>query len=835
MLQHDRQSTFGLVLQARREFHENLPSSISSIQVCQNAIDGVDLPRTEGVYDRTSVTAQRLLGIFVFLTLVGVVHAQTGTGLISGTISDPSKAVVTGANVVALEVHTQSVRRATANADGIYSFSQLQPGDYEISIDAAGFGPFVARVQVSVGARITVDAALSVGTAQTNATVVAEGGVQVETQTPMLSDVINGQQITQLPTLTRNPYDLVLLAGNISPGDPFGRGVGVAINGQRATSTNIMLDGGENTNAYLTFVGQAVPLDSVKEFRISQSTFTAEYGRASGGMVDVETRSGTNDFHGSLYEFNRVSKLAANTYDNSARGFPRGVFTRNQFGYALGGPILKDRLFFFQSTEWTRVRSEQTVFTLVPTPEYIAASAPATQAYFTKFGGSGDPVNGPILPRRRHRRWNPAESGRAFRSASVECAGSWPGSIHQCQGRGRWRTLRTLTASGRTLGFQCQRENENLRSVRPREEICSARVSFSSPYPGYDEPFTSLSKNALAGLTHVFSPTLVSLTKFGFNRLDQQFPLGTAPAGPVLFFRTISTCSGSARRCRATHSPRKGITQYGWQISQDLTWTRGKHLLRLGGEFLNFRHVVTGFAGAIASQSLGRQSADALDNFLAGQLQGFQVAIDPQGKFPCSTSPDGNPIVTPACTLTLPLQSPSQARTTCHRDGAAYVQDTWRLRKALDTESRSALGVLRRAVQAETPLQNRIFISVQTVRSKCNGRKIPQIAQYLVAARLPVKTARDVPWFYQGVAEIWLADEAAQLASLQSPEFLQGARLGTNRAGRRSGARSCSTPVRTCIKDDGGGRPPPEYAKLYVLLKRRPDACAGRVPAEVDR
>ena len=226
------------------------------------------------------MTAQRLLGIFVFLTLVGVVHAQTGTGLISGTISDPSKAVVTGANVVALEVHTQSVRRATANADGFYSFSQLQPGDYEISIDAAGFGPFVARVQVSVGARITVDAALSVGTAQTNATVVAEGGVQVETQTPMLSDVINTQQITQLPTLTRNPYDLVLLAGNISPGDPFGRGVGVAINGQRATSTNIMLDGGENTNAYLTFVGQAVPLDSVKEFRISQSTFAARSGSA---------------------------------------------------------------------------------------------------------------------------------------------------------------------------------------------------------------------------------------------------------------------------------------------------------------------------------------------------------------------------------------------------------------------------------------------------------------------------------------------------------------------------------------------------------------------------
>ena len=227
---------------------------------------------------------------FLLLAAAHAALAQTETGLISGTVTDPSGAIVRDARVSAVEIHTRSLRATSTNGEGFYSFTHLAPGEFEVSIEAQGFAPFAGQIAVSIGARISLDARLHIAEAKAETMVVAEGAVRVEMQTPMLSQVISAQQLTQLPTLTRNPYDLVLLLGDIGPGDPAGRGVGVAINGQRATSTHIQLDGGENTRLYVTFVGQGVPLDSVQEFRVSQSTFTAEYGRASGGMVDVETR-----------------------------------------------------------------------------------------------------------------------------------------------------------------------------------------------------------------------------------------------------------------------------------------------------------------------------------------------------------------------------------------------------------------------------------------------------------------------------------------------------------------------------------------------------------------
>src|SRR5207253_3268190 len=114
----------------------------------------------------------------------------------------------------------------------------------------------------------------------------------------------------------------------------------------RAASTNILLDGGENVDLFTAGVGQTVPLDAVQEFRVITSNFSAEYGRASGGIVNVATKAGSNAFHGSLYEFNRISALASNGFDNNAQSIPKGVFTRNQFGYSVGGRIIKDTLLF---------------------------------------------------------------------------------------------------------------------------------------------------------------------------------------------------------------------------------------------------------------------------------------------------------------------------------------------------------------------------------------------------------------------------------------------------------------------------------------------------------
>src|SRR5919107_2157824 len=318
--------------------------------------------------------------------------AQLETGQITGRVTDPNGAVVPGAAVAVKSVENGAVRNATADEEGTYSVTNLLPGLYDVTVEAPNFAKSTQRVQVTVGARASLETQLSVTAIQGETVdVVAGSGVEVNTQSQELSNVVSGEQIRELPTITRNPYNLVQLSGNAATDDPSTsqndtsgtstyRGAGASLNGQRAASTNILLDGTDNNNSYTATVGQLIPLDSVQEFRVVTSNFSAEYGRASGGIVNVATRAGSNTFSGSAYEFNRISKLASNGFDNNARGLRRGVFTRNQFGYSLGGPVVKDKAFFFNSTEWIRVRSTGPLTALVPTQQLIAASSPATRA-----------------------------------------------------------------------------------------------------------------------------------------------------------------------------------------------------------------------------------------------------------------------------------------------------------------------------------------------------------------------------------------------------------------------------------------------------------------------
>ena len=176
------------------------------------------------------------------------------------------------------------------------------------------------------------------------------------------------------------------------------RGTGYNINGQRASSTNILLDGSANNNEFDTTVGQNVPLDSVQEFSVVTSNFSAQYGRATGGIVNVLTKSGTNSFRGTGYDFYRSDKLATNTFDNKANGIEKGEFKRHQMGFSVGGPIRRDKMHFFSNLEYIRVRSADTLISWVPTPQFIAASAQPTRDFFAAYGGSVTP-GGTVLTR----------------------------------------------------------------------------------------------------------------------------------------------------------------------------------------------------------------------------------------------------------------------------------------------------------------------------------------------------------------------------------------------------------------------------------------------------
>ena len=619
--------------------------------------------------------------VFAIAMIAGTVLAQSETGQIVGKVTDPNGAIVAGAAISLKSVETGAQRTATTNEDGVYAITNLQPGVYEIAVQAANFAKSTQRVQVTVGAKASLETALSVSAISTETVnVVDTAGIEVNTQTQELSNVVTGTQIRELPTVTRNPYNLVQLSGNATTDDPSTsqngtagtstfRGAGASLNGQRAASTNVLLDGADNNDSYTAVIGQNIPLDSVQEFRVITSNFSSEYGRATGGIVNVATRGGSNDFHGSVYAFNRLSKLASNGFANNATDIPRGVFTRNQFGYSLGGRLIKDKLFFFNSTEWTRVRSQGELLAFVPTPQLISLSAPATRDFFSAYtlaarttgrirtasqlGITGVPGD------------TPAFQEVAY-SVPTDLGGGFPQNDTSTVTRVDW----ILSDKTQVYGRYALQDNLTLPGT-----------GANSPYEGFNTGTTAYNQNFLASLTHTFSPNLVSASKLAFNRVNTGNPLGDQPPGPTLYMNETfavnvdqNTPVNVAFPGYLPFTPGSAIPANGpsnqFQLYQDLNYLTGHHQIRFGGQFFNIQQNRTFGAFLNSVQTLGNNNVQAFNNLVAGQLVKFQGAVDPQGGFPGSF-------------VTTPLSPPAFSRSNVYNEWAGYLNDAWRIRPSL--------------------------------------------------------------------------------------------------------------------------------------------------------
>ena len=606
--------------------------------------------------------------------------AQTETGQITVKATDPQTAVVTGATVTVRSIERGATQTATTNDEGIAVITNLQPGVYEVTVTGGGFAAFTQRAQVTVGSRVTVEAALSPqARAETVNIVAGESGVEVNTQTQELSNVISTTQVRELPTLTRNPYNLVGLSGNVSEVDIQNvtlRGTGFNINGQRAASTNILLDGGENVDYFGAAVGQSVPLDSVQEFRVITSNFSAEYGRATGGIINVATKSGTNNFHGTLFAFNRVSALASNDFDNNARGFDKDVFTRNQFGYSLGGPIVREKLFFFSSTEWTRVRSQSSQSVFVPAPALIAASNARTQDIFNAFPLRSGANIGQVLTVGDVVAIAGIGAGEfaslpaglpAFQEVRFAVPGDVGGGLPQ-------NTYQTV---GR-LDFNWTDKTQIYGRYALESQDLFPGTNAFSPFAGFDTGQENFNNNFLANLTHTWSDRVVSQHKLVFNRLNNLQPLNAdQPPTPSFYFRNnvVLTFAGTpvALPGYLPFAPGSAIPFGGpqnfVQTFQDVNWTAGDHQWRFGGQYVHIRDNRTFGAFQNAVSAFGTTSTTTgLNNFVLGNLRRFQVAVDPQGNF------------FPTDFVTLPVSSPNFSRSNRYHEWALYANDTWRVR-----------------------------------------------------------------------------------------------------------------------------------------------------------
>jgi len=319
----------------------------------------------------------------MLLCLASVSFGQS-YGQINGTVKDQNGAAIPGATVKLVDPNTNVERTATTNGEGFYQFINVPPGNYNVVASSGSFAPATIKTAVAVGGANTVNVALGVAALVDVVDVIGEtGGIaEINTTDQVQSAVITQKDIQNLPVLDRNPYSLATISGNVSTGDADDRGARVAINGIRSASTNILLDGTENSATFTAAVAQTVPQDSVAEFRIITNNFSAEYGRASGGIVNVVTRSGNNNLQGSVFYQNRNSALGANQFDNNANDTEKGFFNRSQFGYSVLGPIVKNKAFFSNFGEWTLIRSSGTTFAYVPSQTFINNMAPNARAVF---------------------------------------------------------------------------------------------------------------------------------------------------------------------------------------------------------------------------------------------------------------------------------------------------------------------------------------------------------------------------------------------------------------------------------------------------------------------
>jgi len=347
-----------------------------------------------------SSTLRQTTLFVLLLCLAGVALAQKDTGAIAGTVKDASGAVVAGAKVTITDVDRGTSVVISTNEQGEYVASPLKIGRYNVRVEKTGFKKSVAGpIVVDVQSRPEVDITLQVGSINETMTVTTEGP-QLETETSELGQVQDSQTIETLPLNGRNYAQLALLSAGVGPAEPGSRvetSFGFSSNGSRSLQNNFQLDGIDN-NSDLGDVlnGSAYVIqpsvDALAEFKVQTNAYSAEFGRGNGAVMNAVIKSGTNQFHGDVYEFLRNDVFdARNAFDI----FGRQGYQQNQFGATLGGPIIKNRTFFFVDYEGLRIRQALPQLVLVPTPAEIGGDFSSfltgTQAMAVDM--NGNPTN----------------------------------------------------------------------------------------------------------------------------------------------------------------------------------------------------------------------------------------------------------------------------------------------------------------------------------------------------------------------------------------------------------------------------------------------------------
>ena len=316
--------------------------------------------------------------IFSFSALIFAASLGLGqNGFISGTVTDKSGAVVQSAAVTGRNLATNVTRTVTSNTSGSYNLTSLAVGAYDVTVTKTGFKTFKATgVTLTIDQPLTVNAQLEPGAVSEEVEVRADQLPPIDLESAQVSNLVDSRQMKDLPLIVRDPYSLVLLSPGTAQTNANG---GFTVNGSRERNNNFMLDGVDNNDTSVPGIPGGVLAanpDSTEEFRVITNNFNAEYGRNTGAIIDAVTKSGTNSFHGNARWFGRYNGFGGArdwfnpTLDTSGQPQRMDPYVRNQFGYSIGGPIRKNKTFFFFDEEFDRFRTTLTRSVTAPTAAF---------------------------------------------------------------------------------------------------------------------------------------------------------------------------------------------------------------------------------------------------------------------------------------------------------------------------------------------------------------------------------------------------------------------------------------------------------------------------------
>ncbi len=546
--------------------------------------------------------------VLVVLALAGAAFAQTGS--ISGTATDATGAVVSGASVKATNKATAAVTSTTSTSSGDYTLSNLAVGPYSVVFEKQGFRKLqFDNVVVSVALVLPLNAEFQVGSAQETVTVSTEVSAPVETESSQVSNLVDEQRLKALPLITRNPYELVLLSPGATSSNANG---GFQINGSRDRNNNFMLDGVDNNDTSVPGIaGGAISTnpENTAEFRIITNNFNAEYGRNTGGIIDVVSKSGTNKIHVDAYFFGRYNKIGgARDWFNPGSGptaSPANPYVRNQFGYSVGLPIWKNKTFFFFNQEFQRFPTAQTQNVVSPTAEFLTGK-------FT-WHGTGTTTDGRQVPVSVPVDLTPGSAQNQFFAGAVFGSSASP-DLDPTMAKvfALYPTPQSLSGDGmsgntffpdssKTKSYQA---TAKLDHHFTEQEVLSVRYGYdpvTDPSPFFDATLPgnvgstsiiAIGQGFSANLSSTFHSTLINSFSYGWNRivadfacqglstLNSPYPVDSFGHGTDFIMGPFNNLA-----CSSLLSDGQGRTTGTTSFTDNLTWVKGAHTWKFGAEF----------------------------------------------------------------------------------------------------------------------------------------------------------------------------------------------------------------------------------------------------------